>query len=125
MAEILMDLCTSKRTDAGMAAMKRPMNPVYAAFKEFSAAKIGEFTNVESGSWLGNSVGQNVSTFTFWAATEKLIAITIDGNLDSGVKFIDQSQGLVNDIPTVDALINRVVQEAYGSRMKFAQKWST
>jgi enoyl-[acyl-carrier protein] reductase II len=49
----------------------------------------------------------------FGAATEAIMAATVDGKLgDTGVQFIGQSAGLIHDIPTVDALVQRIVLEA-------------
>jgi enoyl-[acyl-carrier protein] reductase II len=48
----------------------------------------------------------------FGAATESLMKATIDGNFEEGVQFIGQSQGLIDDIPTVDELVQRIICEA-------------
>jgi len=49
----------------------------------------------------------------FGAATEAIQAATVHGDLDKkGVQFVGQCQGLVEDIPTVDELVQRIVNEA-------------
>jgi enoyl-[acyl-carrier protein] reductase II len=48
----------------------------------------------------------------FGAATDRLTAATIDGDLEQGVQFIGQSQGLINDIATVEEIMQRIVVEA-------------
>ena len=48
----------------------------------------------------------------FGAATESLMKATVDGDDKNGVQFIGQSQGLIEDIPTVDDLVQRIMQEA-------------
>eukprot|EP01082_Thalassiosira_pseudonana_P014879 g13426.t1.1.5e17418b g13426 g13426.t1 contig8:662425-663392(+) len=48
----------------------------------------------------------------FGAATESLMKATIDGNYEEGVQFIGQSQGLIGDIPTVNELVQRIINEA-------------
>jgi len=48
----------------------------------------------------------------FGAATESLMKATVDGDDKNGVQFIGQSQGLIEDIPTVDELVQRIMQEA-------------
>lgn len=48
----------------------------------------------------------------FGAATESLMKATIDGNFEEGVQFIGQSQGLIDDVPTVDELTQRIIREA-------------
>lgn len=48
----------------------------------------------------------------FGAATQKLMAATVDGKLDEGVQFIGQSQGMINDISSVDDIIQRIIKDA-------------
>ena len=49
----------------------------------------------------------------FGAATDSIMAATVDGELNNkGVQFIGQCQGLIEDIPYVDELIQRIVAEA-------------
>ncbi|KAL7487971.1 hypothetical protein ACHAW6_013556 [Cyclotella cf. meneghiniana] len=48
----------------------------------------------------------------FGAATDSLMKATIDGDFEKGVQFIGQSQGLINDIPSVDELTQRIINEA-------------
>jgi enoyl-[acyl-carrier protein] reductase II len=54
----------------------------------------------------------------FGAATERLMTATVHGNLQEGVQFIGQSQGLINDSPTVDELIQRIVKDAQRESLK-------
>jgi NAD(P)H-dependent flavin oxidoreductase YrpB (nitropropane dioxygenase family) len=49
----------------------------------------------------------------FGSATQKLIAATVDGDLEHGVQFVGQSQGLIEDIPTVQELVDRCIAEAH------------
>lgn len=58
----------------------------------------------------------------FGAATEKIMAATVDGKLDEGVQFIGQSQGMIHDIASVETIVQRIVQEtreasAHASRL--------
>jgi len=48
----------------------------------------------------------------FGAATESIMKATVDGNIEEGVQFIGQSQGLIGDIPKVDDLVQRIICEA-------------
>lgn len=49
----------------------------------------------------------------FGAATKSLKAATIDGDLgDSGVQFAGQCQGLIGDIPSVDDLVQEIMDGA-------------
>ena len=44
----------------------------------------------------------------FGASVPRLQAATINGDLEKGVQFIGQTQGLIEDIPTVQELIDRI-----------------
>ena len=49
----------------------------------------------------------------FGAATDAIMAATVHGDTtDKGVQFIGQCQGMINDIPHVDELVQRIVKEA-------------
>lgn len=48
----------------------------------------------------------------FGAATPRLKAATEKGDLDQGMQFIGQSQGLIHDIPGVANLIERTLDQA-------------
>jgi enoyl-[acyl-carrier protein] reductase II len=48
----------------------------------------------------------------FGAATIKLRAATEDGDVANGMQFIGQTQGLINDIPSVEVIMQRVIAEA-------------
>jgi enoyl-[acyl-carrier protein] reductase II len=45
----------------------------------------------------------------FGAATEKLEAATIKGDLSNGVQFIGQSQGVINEVKSVQQIMDDVV----------------
>jgi enoyl-[acyl-carrier protein] reductase II len=50
----------------------------------------------------------------FGAATEAIQAATLHGDLEEkGVQFIGQCQGLIHDIPSVDGLVQEIIEEAY------------
>ena len=48
----------------------------------------------------------------FGAASERLMMATIHGDIEKGIQFIGQSQGLIQDNPNVDTIIQRIVAEA-------------
>ena len=57
----------------------------------------------------------------FGAATDAIMAATVDGDVQgSGVQFIGQCQGMIDDIPAVDALVQRVVLEAQEASMQYS-----
>lgn len=49
---------------------------------------------------------------SFGAAIEKVEAATIRGDLERGVQFIGQTQGLVHDVPSAAEIIERTIAEA-------------
>lgn len=100
------------KTPASVSAMKRRMNPIEAAYKAFGAAKLINLPLWKVIPGLLTQWTKMYQLSLFGAATEKLMKATIDGNLDSGVQFIGQSQGLINDTPSVEELLERCVAEA-------------
>ena len=48
----------------------------------------------------------------FGAATKTLRSATIDGDLEEGVQFVGQTMGLINDLPSVEVLVQRIIDEA-------------
>jgi enoyl-[acyl-carrier protein] reductase II len=58
----------------------------------------------------------------FGAASEYLQAATVRGNLQEGVQFIGQCQGMIQDIPAVDELIQRIVEEAKDSSLRTSRQ---
>lgn len=48
----------------------------------------------------------------FGAAIERVEAATIEGDLEQGVQFIGQTQGLVRDLVSAGELVRRTVSEA-------------
>jgi enoyl-[acyl-carrier protein] reductase II len=48
----------------------------------------------------------------FGAATKAIMAATVHGDLTHGVQFIGQNAGLINDIASVDHIIQRTIRDA-------------
>ena len=48
----------------------------------------------------------------FGAATKKIKAATVEGDVNKGVQFIGQTQGLIEDQPSVQELIERTLTQA-------------
>lgn len=59
----------------------------------------------------------------FGAATPRLMAATQQGNLNEGMQFIGQSQGLIHDVPSVQTFINRTVEQAQVVNQQVAQRF--
>lgn len=100
------------KTPASIKATKRPMNFALALIKSLKAAKMVDLPLPKLIAGVFVQFDKIKQLSYFGAATEKLEAATIDGNLNFGVQFIGQSQGLITDIPTVDEIIQRIIQEA-------------
>jgi enoyl-[acyl-carrier protein] reductase II len=56
----------------------------------------------------------------FGAATKDIMAATVDGDMEKGVQFIGQSAGLINDIPEVNELMQRIIADARAASMQNA-----
>lgn len=100
------------KTPQAEKATRRPMNFFMAAIEATKAAKI-----VKQPVWkimVGMLVMLDKIKLLayFGASVPRLQAATIQGDLDSGVQFIGQTQGLIEDIPTVQILVDRIMADA-------------
>ncbi|MGM0564276.1 MAG: NAD(P)H-dependent flavin oxidoreductase [Pseudomonadota bacterium] len=100
------------KTPTAVKLTKKPMSFPVAAFKATQAAKL-----VGQPIWkimLGLFVMFDKIKLLayFGAATPRLMAATEDGDLQKGMQFIGQTQGLIHDVPSVDELIKRVIEQA-------------
>ena len=111
------------KTDASVEAMRRPVNPIVAAIKSFQAAKLIKMPLWKVIPGLITQWDKMYQLSLFGAATEKLMQATINGDLDKGVQFVGQSMGLIEDIPTVKALVDRVVLEAKESLDRSSERF--
>ncbi len=113
------------KTEASSQAMKRPMNPLLAVIKSFDAAKLIGLPMWKVIPGVLTQWDKMYQLALFGAATEKLMAATIDGNLQNGVQFVGQCQGLIQDIPTVEELVQRCVKEAEQHYSAVGKKFSS
>jgi len=102
----LMRTPTSERVTA------RPMNFVESSFRALAVAR-------EMGMPLRPILSrvfkepERVRLLSYFGAALPLVeAATVEGDVERGVQFIGQSQGLVEDVPTARELIERIVAEA-------------
>lgn len=91
---------------------KRPMSFFKSAFEAQKAAKM-----VSQPVWkvlIGLLVmPQKIKLLAYFGASvPKLKAATIDGNLDKGIQFIGQSQGLIQQKQSVSDIIEQAVEQA-------------
>lgn len=100
------------KTPTSKKAMKKPIGFIKAALLSVKAAKIAKMplTTVLAGLVVQFDKIKLLSLFG--AATEKIQAATVDGDLQKGVQFIGQTQGLIEDQPSVHEIIQRTLNQA-------------
>lgn len=96
----------------GVRAMKKPMNFFVASIEAMKAASI-----VNQPLWkiiLGMlAMVDKVKLLAYFgAAVPRLKAATVDGDYQKGVQFIGQTQGLIQDQPTVQEIFDRIRDQA-------------
>lgn len=101
------------RTPTSIKATRKPMGFFQASWQATKAAKLvnQSIWKVLAGMLL--MVNKVKLLAYFGASVPKLLAATVDGDLDKGVQFIGQTQGLINDIASVEEILQRTVNEAH------------
>lgn len=112
------------KTPRSVKETRRPMNIVMACWEAMKAARM-----VKQPVWkilLGMlaMLDKVLLLAYFGASVPRLKAATIDGDLNKGVQFIGQTQGLINDIASVDDIVQRIVQEAQNVHQQQNSLWS-
>jgi len=105
--------CRMMDSPAARSATRKPMNLLTAAWKASAIArKMGmPVLKVALGGLLQKP--QDLRQLAlFGAATESIRLAIEDGNHQQGVQLIGQAQGLIDDIPSVQQLFERLMQEA-------------
>ncbi|MEJ6474507.1 NAD(P)H-dependent flavin oxidoreductase [Pseudoalteromonas piscicida] len=100
------------KTPMAEKATRRPMNFVMATVKSFKAAKMVDMPLWKLLLGLLSQFDKIKMLSLFGAATEKLEAATIHGDLEHGVQFIGQSQGVIRNIESVQTLMDNIMVEA-------------
>jgi enoyl-[acyl-carrier protein] reductase II len=90
---------------------KRPPIPV-VVYRAFQAAKKMNIPLMKVIPGLLTQWDKMFAVAQFGAATTALQTATVDGEMDGGVQFVGQSQGLIYDIPTVEEMMQRIIKEA-------------
>lgn len=99
-------------TPEGIKATKKPMNFIVACIEAMKAAAM-----VKQPLWkilLGMlAMVDKVKLLAYFgAAVPRLKSATVDGNYQKGVQFIGQTQGLINDQPTVQQIFDGIRAES-------------
>jgi len=112
------------RTPRSIKETRKPMNFLLACIEAMKAARI-----VKQPIWkilLGMlAMMDKVKLLAYFGASvPRLKAATIDGDLGQGVQFVGQTQGLITDIPTVQQVVDRTLEEAEALHKHQAALWS-
>ncbi|EAT11567.1 nitronate monooxygenase [Bermanella marisrubri] len=100
------------KTPTAKKAMKKPVGFIKAALLSVKAAKIAKMPVRTILAGLIVQFDKVKLLSLFGAATEKIQAATVDGDLQKGVQFIGQTQGLIEDQPSVQEIVDRVLNQA-------------
>lgn len=113
------------RTPTAEKATQKPMSFIRASYEASKAAKIVNqpIWKVLAGMLL--MVNKVKLLAYFGASVPRLQAATVDGDLTKGVQFIGQTQGLINDIASVETIILRTVQEAKELQQSLAGRFGS
>ncbi len=101
------------KTPVSVKANKRPASPPLVIYRALMAAREMNIPLWKAVAGLMSQWEKMYIIAQFGAATEAIKAATIHGDLEKeGVQFIGQTMGLISDCPTVDDLIQRIIDEA-------------
>jgi len=89
----------------------RPWFPVVAA-RAFSAARTMGIPLWKVLPGLLTRFDQMFAVAQFGAATTAIRAATVHGDASAGVQFVGQCQGMIRDVPSVEDLVERILDEA-------------
>lgn len=105
--------CRVMKTPAAQKATAKPLSLWRAVWKSLQAAReMNRPLLALMRDALSQGFMQTLKLAYFGAATTQLRKAIIDGDHENGVQLIGQVQGLVQDIPPVAELMQRVLQEA-------------
>jgi enoyl-[acyl-carrier protein] reductase II len=106
--------CRVMTTPNSKKIMSKKFNPVRAMWRAYMAARemnkplLGIIKDV-----FKMGLEQTLTVTFYGAAVLQIKKATIEGNHSQGVQLIGQVQGLVQDVPTVHELTQRVMQEVH------------
>lgn len=106
------------RTPRAIKATRKPMNFFVASWQATKAAKlIGQPVWKVMIGMLAMLDKVKLLAY-FGASVPRLQAATIHGDLHQGVQFIGQTQGLINDVVSVETIIQRTLAEAQAQHQR-------
>lgn len=113
--------CRMMDTPAARQACRKPLGLLPAAFRASQMARRMGMPVMKVA--IGGMIRQPQALrqlALFGAATESIRLAIQDGDHKQGVQLIGQAQGLINDVPTVAELFQRVMNEAQACRERLA-----
>lgn len=112
------------RTPASVRLNRRPAFPPVVFYRAFMAAQSMGIPLWKVLPGLLTQYKKMYAVAQFGSATRALQAATVDGILgEEGIQFIGQSQGLINDVPPVDDLVQRLMAEAMEASKESASRF--
>jgi len=105
--------CRVMKTPAAVTATAKPLSLPRVVLKALQAAReLGRPLTALVRDVLKQGFTQTLQLAYFGAATLQIRKATVEGDHVAGVQLIGQVQGLVKDVPSVDDIMQRVMQEA-------------
>lgn len=105
--------CRIMKTPPGVAAAAKPLSLPRVMIKALQAAReLGRPLTALVRDVLKQGFAQTLQLAYFGAATLQIRKAVIEGDHVTGVQLIGQVQGLVKDVPSVEVIMQRVMQEA-------------
>jgi len=100
------------KTPRSVALTRRPMSFPETALRALRSARAMGLPLRQVARSLVTQLDRTRLLSYFGAAIPLVERATIEGDVETGVQFIGQSQGLVGDVPSVGELVARIVDEA-------------
>ena len=110
------------KTPASIKATRKPMSFLRACFEATKAAKLVQQPIWKILAGMALMVNKVKLLAYFGASVPRIQAATVHGDLKRGVQFIGQTQGLIEDIPSVAEIIHRTVEQAQEQHQNIANK---
>jgi enoyl-[acyl-carrier protein] reductase II len=99
-------------TPTSVSLTRRPMSFLQTAWRSLRAARAMGLPMRQVAKALFTQLDRTRLLAYFGAAIPRVERATLEGDIEEGVQFIGQAQGLVHDIPEAGELVRRVVAEA-------------
>eukprot|EP00611_Tribonema_gayanum_P019654 TRINITY_DN3444_c0_g1_i1.p1 TRINITY_DN3444_c0_g1~~TRINITY_DN3444_c0_g1_i1.p1 ORF type:complete len:388 (-),score=141.84 TRINITY_DN3444_c0_g1_i1:320-1411(-) len=112
------------KTPAASRACAKPTGALAAALTSVRAARRMGMPLWKVAPALATQWDKMYTLALFGAATEAIQAATVDGNLQDGVQFIGQVQGLINQVLSAEEIVQLVMAEARDAHVRNSRAFS-